>query len=309
MTRSCAPGRDRLIARVRRTAVDAHARPARVLRRRCAPHVPRRDRLADADRLGDSLNTLEHVTLMSDALAPLRAAATVDVPMTREAAFGGAGLGPPGLNVPRFDAPVGEWSAEQVRAWVASVQGGRFSHVVLPAGLTGAGLLTLDGLRLSQLFEGAQRDARGEQEGASWVVSASRARGARAPAAAAGRRRRRGRSAAVCCPARRRRRAAAAPRARRPARSRALQGAAAAPGACARRSRGLKPCCVLRGPVVPCVGAGRARARVRPILPTVSACCAPVPPPPGLVRTVRYRAAFAALLDSTHHHKRKHELA
>jgi hypothetical protein len=60
-----------------------------------------------------------------------------------------------------------------VRDWVASVQGGRFAKLALPPDLDGKGLLKLSSARMSALFEGAMREARTTQEGASWTIGST----------------------------------------------------------------------------------------------------------------------------------------
>lgn len=69
------------------------------------------------------------------------------------------------------DAPVAEWTAEEVAEWAATVERGRFAQVVLPPGLDGKGLLALSSVGLAQLFERDLRRARGEGEGTSWNVT------------------------------------------------------------------------------------------------------------------------------------------
>ena len=54
---------------------------------------------------------------------------------------------------------------------------GRFAALALPAGLDGAGLMKLNMVSLSALFEGHLRQARQGEEGAAWVVDATVAEG------------------------------------------------------------------------------------------------------------------------------------
>ena len=54
---------------------------------------------------------------------------TVDVPLCENAAA--------------LNKDVALWDADEVRRWVAVANGGRFSHVVLPPGLTGRQLMSL----------------------------------------------------------------------------------------------------------------------------------------------------------------------
>ena len=57
---------------------------------------------------------------------------------------------------------------------MTTVEGGRFSHVVLPPNTTGQGLLELGKQELAAMFSGQMREAdevRGQGEGASWNVA------------------------------------------------------------------------------------------------------------------------------------------
>ena len=66
--------------------------------------------------------------------------------------------------------PVQDWSADEVRGFMANVEGGRYSHIVLPPGITGKQLLRLNANRLSTLFEAQPvRQARVDREGFAWV--------------------------------------------------------------------------------------------------------------------------------------------
>lgn len=79
------------------------------------------------------------------------------------------------MELPLFEAsiaatkPIHRWTHQEVVAWIGAVEGGRFAHVALPPGLDGAGLMKLSTMRLSQLFDGNLREARGENEGAAWT--------------------------------------------------------------------------------------------------------------------------------------------
>lgn len=68
--------------------------------------------------------------------------------------------------------PVAHWNAEQVQAWIATVERGRFSHVVLPRNMTGEGLCALSVLNMADLFAEAERHGRQtEGEGPRWVIT------------------------------------------------------------------------------------------------------------------------------------------
>merc|ERR1711959_431025 len=94
-------------------------------------------------------------------MAPPLAAAVTQAPVD-VAVYGAA---------PVARKPVHEWTHEDVCAWVATVEGGRFARVALPAGIAGAGLLMLNARKLGELFAGDLRSARGEGETDAWVVS------------------------------------------------------------------------------------------------------------------------------------------
>jgi hypothetical protein len=115
--------------------------------------------------LQHSVNSLDHAILMVPELTNCCTSTAVDVPIVS--------MGPTALS----EVPVNEWSAQQVKDWVASVQGGRFAKLALPADLDGMGLLKLSSARMSALFEGAMRDARSSQEGASWTVGSATEQG------------------------------------------------------------------------------------------------------------------------------------
>jgi len=71
-----------------------------------------------------------------------------------------------------FNKDVALWSASDVKKWIAVANNGNFSHIVLPAGLDGKGLMSLNELGLSDLFEQMfdEREARGANEGQQWVI-------------------------------------------------------------------------------------------------------------------------------------------
>ena len=65
-----------------------------------------------------------------------------------------------------------EWSPEDVQRWITTVDGGVYSHVVLPPNLDGRMLMSMGQQRLSQLFTNYERRARGIDEGVAWVEDA-----------------------------------------------------------------------------------------------------------------------------------------
>ena len=70
---------------------------------------------------------------------------------------------------------VHEWSAQQVLEWLASADGGRFSHVVVPPGIDGRGLLGMNARRLTEMAESghaAGRNAGDLPQDAAWYLSA-----------------------------------------------------------------------------------------------------------------------------------------
>ncbi|CAK0807928.1 unnamed protein product, partial [Prorocentrum cordatum] len=108
-------------------------------------------------------NTLKHLAMLSKPLADAASEVTVSVPLGT-----GAKAAPGG-------ARVAEWSHADVLAWLSEAENGRFAHVVVPPGLDGARLLAAGEAGLAELFEGAMRRGRGENEGEAWTVSAHRA--------------------------------------------------------------------------------------------------------------------------------------
>ena len=65
-----------------------------------------------------------------------------------------------------------DWSPEDVQRWITTVDGGVYSHVVLPPTLDGRMLMSMGQQRLSQLFTNYERRARGIDEGVAWVEDA-----------------------------------------------------------------------------------------------------------------------------------------
>mmetsp|Transcript_33174 Transcript_33174/g.45954 ORF Transcript_33174/g.45954 Transcript_33174/m.45954 type:complete len:357 (-) Transcript_33174:251-1321(-) len=103
--------------------------------------------------LTHTLNTLLHMSYMAAPLSNLAISFTIDLPITTT----------------HLAKSINRWSHEEVVDWLASVQRGRFSHVALPLGLDGKGLMQLSTLRLSQLFQGTLRQARVAGEGSAWT--------------------------------------------------------------------------------------------------------------------------------------------
>ena len=99
---------------------------------------------------------------MEEYLNGVISGVTVEVPIVADASL---------------NKPVVEWTADEVRSWVAAANGGKFSHIVLPPSLTGRGLLKLNETNLSALFDASQQasnvTARGDGEGSTWVISAN----------------------------------------------------------------------------------------------------------------------------------------
>mmetsp|Transcript_13506 Transcript_13506/g.24879 ORF Transcript_13506/g.24879 Transcript_13506/m.24879 type:complete len:707 (-) Transcript_13506:40-2160(-) len=125
-----------------------------------------------------TLNTLNHVAMMQvrpnkkervtsgsgkvkENLGGIISNVTVEVPI---------------VDSGTFNKPVSEWTAEEVRGWIAVANGGKFSHIVLPPSLRGSDLLKLNEMNLSSLFDMTRAEeitARGVGEGSTWVISAN----------------------------------------------------------------------------------------------------------------------------------------
>eukprot|EP01039_Chlorochromonas_danica_P002597 gene2597-2840_t len=108
--------------------------------------------------LQHSVNTTSHVSLMSPRLPTPLPLATVEVPKRTSSA-------PSSL-------PMDQWTNEQVQAWIATVDRGRFAHLVLPPGINGVDLLQLSAANFAELFETQEQAGRQEREGPTWVISA-----------------------------------------------------------------------------------------------------------------------------------------
>ena len=102
-----------------------------------------------------SINTLDHVVLMSAELQPLTSSVTVEVPKS---------------GIALSHIPVEQWTQEQVRHWLATADGGRFVNLALPEDIDGRGLMELDAVSLTDLFARELRSARRQGEGNAWVL-------------------------------------------------------------------------------------------------------------------------------------------
>lgn len=105
-----------------------------------------------------STNTLDHIVLCGPHLSELVSWVTIEVPII------GAAL---------TYSLVEEWTTDQLNYWLATAEGGRFSQLVLPLGLDGKGLMNLNLLSLSALFQGELRASREGEEGNAWVIDGS----------------------------------------------------------------------------------------------------------------------------------------
>ena len=101
-----------------------------------------------------SINTLDHVSLMSPIFQSLTTSIIVEVPL---------------LGAPLASAAIHTWTHDQLNVWLASADGGRFSSLALPPNIDGARLMEFDTEVLSSLFCGQLREARQEGEGIAWV--------------------------------------------------------------------------------------------------------------------------------------------
>ena len=107
--------------------------------------------------LEHSLNTINHVLLMSSTLQRFYDFINVEVPKTSDSALS--------------SIPIVQWTAQQVQAWIATVEKGKFAHLVLPQDVDGKRLLEMNASTFAQLFEAQERSGRQEQEGPTWVIS------------------------------------------------------------------------------------------------------------------------------------------
>jgi kinesin family protein 2/24 len=105
-----------------------------------------------------SMNTLTHATMLAKPLADLTSLVEVAIPLNLK----GSGA--------LATKSVYTWTPQEVLAWLAEVENGRFAHVVVPPQLNGRQLLETSPQGLSELFAGALRSARTAQEGEAWTV-------------------------------------------------------------------------------------------------------------------------------------------
>jgi len=108
--------------------------------------------------LQHTLNTIQHVLLMSQNLGTYHESVSVEIPKTSLAALS--------------RLPIAQWSAEQVSAWLATVEHAKFAQLVLPPQTTGQVLLGLSISNLCTLFEEQERSGRQAAEGPRWVIGA-----------------------------------------------------------------------------------------------------------------------------------------
>jgi len=109
--------------------------------------------------LQHSLNTLDHVVLMSPKLHKLVHTVTAEIPMSAGMALS--------------STPVVSWTPAQVNAWLATAERGRFAQLALPTNLDGKGLMQLSMTNITNLVcQIEQRQAREEQEGSAWMIDA-----------------------------------------------------------------------------------------------------------------------------------------
>mmetsp|Transcript_12640 Transcript_12640/g.20932 ORF Transcript_12640/g.20932 Transcript_12640/m.20932 type:complete len:566 (-) Transcript_12640:163-1860(-) len=107
-----------------------------------------------------TVNTMMHATMLAKPLADVESKVTVDIPLH----LAGSGI--------FKDTPVLDWTEKEVQAWLLEAENGRFAHVVVPPNLNGKRLLSTSPQGLAELFDGALRAARADQEGEAWTVHA-----------------------------------------------------------------------------------------------------------------------------------------
>eukprot|EP00428_Durinskia_dybowskii_P067303 CAMPEP_0170386448 /NCGR_PEP_ID=MMETSP0117_2-20130122/17038_1 /TAXON_ID=400756 /ORGANISM="Durinskia baltica, Strain CSIRO CS-38" /LENGTH=703 /DNA_ID=CAMNT_0010642267 /DNA_START=64 /DNA_END=2176 /DNA_ORIENTATION=- len=135
--------------------------------------------------LQHSLHTLNHVVLMCPELQQLVHRVTVEVPLNMhlqlQNRFNAKLMHSTAVGTGLSLKPVPAWTSEDVIAWLASAERGRFKHVVLPPGIDGEGLLMLSATNIVDLFAAqAQNSARVEKEGSVWVETVEDTRRVRA---------------------------------------------------------------------------------------------------------------------------------
>lgn len=115
-----------------------------------------------ADDVIHTNNTLKYATMLAKSLADEASHIEQDLPVLQK----GKGA--------FKDVNVIDWTPADVIAWLQEVEGGRFSHVVVPSELNGRALLETSPQGLADLFEGEMRRARVDEEGEAWNITAGR---------------------------------------------------------------------------------------------------------------------------------------
>ena len=105
-----------------------------------------------------SLNTLNHVSLMNKDFEQMKFVVSVSILMYDA--------------VVKSNKSMFQWTPDDVQRWITTVDGGMYSHVVLPPGLDGRMLMSMGQQRLSNLFTNYEREARGNNEGVAWAEDA-----------------------------------------------------------------------------------------------------------------------------------------
>jgi hypothetical protein len=131
--------------------------------------------------LQHSLNTLNHVVLMCPELQQLTHRLTVEVPLNLhlqlQNRFNAKLMHSTAVGTGLSVKHVEDWTPDDVIAWLATAERGRFKHVVLPAGIDGKGVLALSEINMADLFAARTHNvARVEKEGAAWVETAEETR-------------------------------------------------------------------------------------------------------------------------------------
>jgi kinesin family protein 2/24 len=112
-----------------------------------------------------TVNTLLHATMLAKPLADVEAKLMLDIPLH----LAGSGS--------FKHTPVIDWTSQDVLAWLQEAENGNFAHVVVPPNLDGKRLLGTSPQGLAELFDGALREARADNEGDAWTVHANGAGG------------------------------------------------------------------------------------------------------------------------------------
>jgi hypothetical protein len=135
--------------------------------------------------LQHSLNTLNHVVLMCPELQQLTHRVTVEVPLNlhlqMQNRFNSTLAHSTDVGSGLSTKHPADWTPEEVIAWLATAERGRFKHVVLPPNIDGRGVLALSETNMSDLFAiQAQNTARVGNEGSAWVETVEDTRRVRA---------------------------------------------------------------------------------------------------------------------------------